>query len=435
MSDQQNTGGRSIWLMLALTAAAGIAFVGGGYVLWSWYAAPPPAPSRLDLNRVTGTTQNRADESPAYRELLRENNARGAQNAAAANSSFIASIPLQQDVITPKTVAPVPPAAPSRETPRPQAGSRTPEQEKALNEARQKALADLLARMRPAERSGDLPVAQLLGGKESGWANWRDSLPGSYVQQAAARSRQDALNAPPASIVVAPYWRGPGKICTGVDSDNGATPVLGCITTGQYAGAVLKAPEGAKLSGDGVIIHFTTMTLNGQAYKVDAYALDDKTLVANIATDVDHHYLRRIVLPAVFGGLDEAGQLYAQSNTQLLSNGFNTVTSRPGLPDATAVAGVIAGGTAQRAAQVLTNDAGRLPDRTVTVKNDEVVAIQFMSAVYSTDALAPQGATPSAGRAAAPAALNSNPSPTAADLRADTQARIRAAQQRGDARE
>ena len=435
MSDQQNTGGRNIRLMLGLTAGGLVAVVGGGYALWSWLAAPPPAASRVDLSRVTATTQTRAQEQPAYRELLRENNARGAQTAAASNQSFIASIPLQQDVATPAEPPKATPVTVTQPLPRPQGSGRTPEQEKALAEARQKSLAALLAKMQTAPKAGELPPAQLLGGKDGGWMQWRDSLPGSYVQQAAARSRQDAQNTPPASVVVTPYWRGPGEIYTGINSDNGTTPVLGRITTGKYAGAVLKAPEGAKLSGDGVIIHFTTMALNGQDYKVDAYALQDDTLVANIATDVDHHYFRRIVLPSIFKGIGNAGQLYAQANTQLLSNGFNTVTSRPSTPDGTAVTGVIAGGMAEQAAQVLTNDASRLPDRTVTVKNGEVVAIQFMRGVYSTDAESGQGGTSSAPDASVPASLSSNPMPTAADLRAQTQTRIRAAEQRGIPRE
>ena len=141
------------------------------------------------------------------------------------------------------------------------------------------------------------------------------------------------------------------------------------------------------------------------------------------------------MLPSIFGGAGEAGQLYAQSNTQMLSNGFNTVTSRPGMPDPTAVAGVIAGGIAQRAGQVLTNDAARLPDRTVTVKNGEVVAIQFMRGVFSTDAEAPQGAASVSRTSVTLPAYSNNPTPTAADLRAESQARIRAAEQRGDARE
>lgn len=437
MSDQQNTGGSNIRLMMGLIAAGAVAVVGGGYTLYSYFAAPAPETSRVNLTQVGSSVQVNAPEQQDYRERLRESNAEGARAAAARNTSFIASVPLQQDVVTPKPVTAVTPVAAAAPPRQQQASGRTPEQEKALTEARAKSLGILLAKMQAEPQAGDLPVAQQLGGKESGWAAWRDSQPGSYAQQAAARSRQATANTPPASVVVAPYWRGPGKICTGVDSDNGATPVLGCIETGQYAGAKLKAPEGAKLSGEGVIIHFTTMTLNGQDYKVDAYALDDKTLVANIASDIDHHYVRRIVLPSIFGGAGEAGQLYAQSNTQLLSNGFNTVTSRPGLPDPTAVAGVIAGGVAQRAGQVLTNDAARLPDRTVYVHNGDVVAIQFMSAVYSTDALPPGGAIPSSASSSTTAAmpLSSNPTPTAADLRAETQARIRAAEQRGNARE
>ncbi len=435
MSDQQNSGGSNIRLMMGLIAGGFVVVVGGGYALFSYFAAPTPEVSRVNLTRVSGASQVSAQEQPDYRELLHESNARGAQTAAASNGSFIASMPLQQDVITPKEEPKVAPAVVPHEPPRPQGSGRTQEQEKAFTEARQKSLNALLTKIQADPVSGDLTTAQLLGGKESGWAAWRDSQPGSALQQASVRSRQDALNAQPAVEVVAPYWRGPGEIYTGVNSDNGTTPVLGRITTGAYAGAVLKAPEGAKLSGDGVIIHFTNMALRGQEYKVDAYALQDDTLVANIATDVDHHYFRRIVLPSFFKGIGGVGDLYAQANTQLVSNGFNTVTTRPSMPDPSAVVGVIAGGTASQAAQVLTNDAARLPDRTVTVKNGEVVAIQFMSGVYSTDAQAPQGAASAGNATLTPAALSTNPTPSAAELRADTQARIRAAEQRGNARD
>jgi len=87
--------------MFGLVVAWAIVLVGGGYVLCSWYAAPPPAELRLDMNRIGGSAQSSAQESPAYRELLREHNARGAKEPQHHNVSFIASIPLQQDVIVP----------------------------------------------------------------------------------------------------------------------------------------------------------------------------------------------------------------------------------------------------------------------------------------------------------------------------------------------
>ena len=189
MSDQQNTGGSNIRLMMGLIAGGFVVVVGGGYALFSYFAAPAPV-SRVNLTRVSGASQVSAQEQPDYRELLHESNARGAQTAAASNGSFIASMPLQQDVITPKEAPKVAPAVVPRDPPRPQGSGRTQEQEKALTEARQKSLNALLAKMQAEPVSGDLPTAQLLGGKESGWAAWRDSQPGSAVQQASVRSRR-----------------------------------------------------------------------------------------------------------------------------------------------------------------------------------------------------------------------------------------------------
>jgi len=440
MSEQSETGGRSVRLMMMMTAGGAVALIGGGYLLWTWFMAPPPAPSSINMNNLGATVPKSAEEQQAYRDLIRENNSRGAHSASDNNQTFVASMSLEQDVIKPEQDKKPPATDKNIDPPAAQSSrdSRTEEQMEAIAEARQKGLGTLLSAIQKKPESTGLPAAELLGGKDSGWSAWRDSLPGSEVQLAAMRSKQETLNAMPRSVVVAPYWRGPGEICTGVNSDNGATPVLGCIRTGPYAGAVLKAPEGGKLSGDGVIIHFTTMTLGGQAYKIDAYGLDDKTLEANIASDVDHHYGRRILLPAILKGIGATGELYAQSNTQVLTNGLNTVTARPSAPDGSAVAGVIAGGTAEQAANVLTNDAARMPDRTVTVNHGTVVAIQFMSGVYSTDAeKLSLNVSSSVSNSTVQPGWRSNPTPTAADLREETQARIRGARQRttGDSRE
>jgi len=81
------------------------------------------------------------------------------------------------------------------------------------------------------------------------------------------------------------------------------------------------------------------------------------------------------------------------------------------------------------------NDAARMPDRTVSVKNGQVVAIQFMRGVYSTDAEAPHTMAMNGITKMTAVGLSSNPTPTAAELRAETQARIRAAEQRGNVSE
>lgn len=128
----------------------------------------------------------------------------------------------------------------------------------------------------------------------------------------------------------------------GIDSDNNNSPAVVRLYTGPYKGAVLKASQ-AKLGGDGVVIHMTTMYWNRKNYRVDAYALKDDTLMANVATDVNHHYMSRILLPSIAAGIGKAGDLYADANTEILTNGYSTVTSHAGMPDGEAVAGVVAG--------------------------------------------------------------------------------------------
>lgn len=417
--------GRDSKVLLGMVA---LGVLGGGmlvYLAWSWLTAPPPQPSQVDLNRVAQAPQGGGSESAAYRELLQKYNYDGGQRARDADSSFIASIPMEQVIpVVPTTqakpAAPQPAAQPAEERKK---GESSEEEEKRAEKRRQ-ALEKLLARMYPEnEAPRTLQVATVLGGGEAsadgrpgaagnsggsnqgaGYQRWSESLPGGAVARRAGDSRADADISLPPIEVIPPYWRGPGVISVGVDSDNSTTPVLANLPTGRFAGAVLKAPDGARLAGDGVVIHFTQMAFGGVNYNVDAYALKDDTLLANIATEVDHRYMSRIVLPALLSGIGSVGQLYSQANTQVVSNGFSTQVVRPGLPDGQAVAGTIAGGTASQAAKVLSDDAAKVPPTQVKVRAGEVVAIQFMRGVYAGDAIRPGQGGENVRPAVAPAA-------------------------------
>ncbi|MCP6291632.1 conjugal transfer protein, partial [Klebsiella pneumoniae] len=112
---------------------------------------------------------------------------------------------------------------------------------------------------------------------------------------------------------------------------------------------------------------------NRKNYRVDAYALKDDTLMANVATDVNHHYMSRILLPSIAAGIGKAGDLYADANTEILTNGYSTVTSHAGMPDGEAVAGVVAGGAASNAADVLKSDAAKISPTQVTVDAGQAV--------------------------------------------------------------
>jgi intracellular multiplication protein IcmE len=422
---------RDMKLTGALVGGVLVAVVGGSYFLWSWLAAPAPPVSKLDLTRVSVASRNHNSESPAYRELLKQYNEEGVSTAKSQNSSFIASIPMQQQPVTPVVVdkTATKPVTTTRSSSRASKGQASGGDKK---QETPQALKDLLARINPShkdeKRPSGLQVAQVIGTGED-YDRWSETLPGGARLQTTALNGLNGEGAEPYSPVeiVPPYWRGAGVIAVGVDSDNSTTPVLGKLS-GAYAGAVLKAPEGARLAGDGVVIHFTEMAFKGINYKVDAYALQDDTLLANVATDVNHRYMSRIVLPAVLGGLGNISDLYTQANTQVLSNGFSTEIARPDTPDATVVAGAILGGAASQAAKVLTADAARTPATQVTVTHGQVVAIQFMRGVYAGDAIAP-GRSGDAVRSAvkaSPLPLNPTQPQTAEQWRAQTQARIEA---------
>ncbi|QIQ85221.1 hypothetical protein GSR05_29950 (plasmid) [Klebsiella pneumoniae] len=123
----------------------------------------------------------------------------------------------------------------------------------------------------------------------------------------------------PVIELIPAYTRVPGSVDFGIDSDNNHSPAVVRLYTGPYEGAVLKASQ-AQLGGDGVVIHMTTMYWNRKNYRVDAYALKDDTLMANVATDVNHHYMSRILLPSIAAGIGKAGDLYADANTEILTN-------------------------------------------------------------------------------------------------------------------
>jgi intracellular multiplication protein IcmE len=408
----ESDAGRDTKLIIGLVSGVTVAIVCGGYFLWSWVGTPPAQPSVVNLDRVAGSATTKSSETPAYRALLDQSNREGAVQAQRKNSTFISSMKFELEPVAPNqsqapTARSTPGANEARSADRANSGSSTDtaQQDQRRLEALDKFLTKLNPEMKTALPTG-LQTARILGssGSEGGlggngsvdnsYQQWSQGLNGgmrNVSSSSGGANRNSSISSAPIVPVevIPPYWRGPGIIDIGVDSDNSTTPVLGKIGTGIYAGAELKAPDGAKLTGDGVVIHFTEMAFKGINYKIDAYALQEDTLLANVATEVNNRYMSRIVLPAVLSGIGGIGQMYSQANTQLVSNGFNSEVVRPGLPDGTAVLGAVAGGAAGQASKVLSEDAARVPAKQVKVTKGQVVAIQFMRGVYSADAIAP----------------------------------------------
>lgn len=376
-----------------IVVAAVFSVIAGGFLLISWLSAPPPSASRINVDKAAGGSGKTAPESAQYRQVLRENNVEGARHAQASNGSFIASMESG-------TVRQVPPI--SREpTPLPETQP-LPVQQYAqapvpvtatIDPDKKKALEALIKEMVAQRKVPSGQLASVAGGagaqdggnapgsaQNNPYSGWTESL-----TPVSAQGSPTGL--PPANTnrVVIPVGSRPGAMVdTAIDSDNTSSQVLAHIPAGPYAGATLTA-NGVQLAGDGVSIHFTSMSWNKDTWRVDAWAAMPDTLQSSIASEVNNRYTTRILLPALANGLGLGGQLYASANTQIMSNGFNTLEGRVDMPDGEAVAGTILGGAAQKAGEVISSDAQKLPVKQVLVHRGQSIAVLFMSAVKESD--------------------------------------------------
>ncbi|EGM7029240.1 conjugal transfer protein TraO [Salmonella enterica subsp. enterica serovar Javiana] len=391
--DAGQSGKKGVVLVVAaLVLIAGISYVGMG-----WFQPQERTQSRLALSAASVRTGTTTDETAHYRELLRQDNDQGAAEAEKNNTSFLASIPRGVDIPVENTDTGKTDQSGNDEKRTTRENNRTtPSQQRVSDKDRQERLKQLLARLRNTTPA-TLTVATVPGGESGGsgrsnggqsqgiWHNWTSSLSGgNSIIPATLRSTD--VTTPPVTIIPA-LTRVPAYIETAVDSDNTTSQVVANIPAGPWAGARLHAAR-VTLVGDGVEINFTRMFWQGTEYKVNAWAQDQKTLQSSVASDVNHRYVSRILLPAILGGIGEVGSLYKSANTQILSNQYSTVTSTA-MPSGKVVGGVIAGGTAEKAASVLQQDAAKLPATQVTVNRNETIAIQFVDGVYSTDAIKP----------------------------------------------
>lgn len=375
---------------LALIGVAVIIVAAAGYLGWGWMQQSAVPESQYNLSRVANNAPVSAQESRQYRELLKLSNQQGAQAAEREGNSFVASLSESQQTddapVVPR-VAPVPVTLNTQVDP----SQYETGQQGGLNEEQKQQITNLLTQLNARWQTSDMQLAAAFGSEgqdgQSPFSQWAQSVPGlvsSPPQPVTQGAAGTAATTATSRINIPGLSRYPGTIDTAIDSDNPESKVIAVIPAGKLQGAQLAAPN-VQLAGDGVIVNFKTLAFNGMTCTIDAYAQDDETQRSSIASDVNHRYVTRIILPALANGIGKVGQLYEDSNTQILTTNSGTVTGRTGTPDSKAVAGVIAGGIGQQTAQVMTQDASRLPVTQVNVDRRQVVSILFMKPVTDKD--------------------------------------------------
>ncbi|HTK83597.1 MAG TPA: TrbI/VirB10 family protein [Patescibacteria group bacterium] len=125
----------------------------------------------------------------------------------------------------------------------------------------------------------------------------------------------------PVEILIPAGSIGYAQLVTGANSDY-KQPVLGVIVGGPLAGdRIIGAFQHGK-DDDYMVLTFKKVIIDGISHDINALAVDPASDYSNLATDVDHHYFKRVVIPgavafiqALAEGVAEPGQSTSQSTT------------------------------------------------------------------------------------------------------------------------
>jgi hypothetical protein len=93
-------------------------------------------------------------------------------------------------------------------------------------------------------------------------------------------------------------------------------PALVQILSGPFAGgrAIGKVKVKEEFN-EYMVLTFTTLVKDGVSYKMNGIAMDENTTLTGQATDVDHHYLDRIILPAAAKFVEGYGGAIAKTGS------------------------------------------------------------------------------------------------------------------------
>jgi len=102
-------------------------------------------------------------------------------------------------------------------------------------------------------------------------------------------------------------------------------PVLARIASGPLMGSRILGSF--RNTEDYLTISFNTVVLNGISIPINAVALDPKTTLPGMATDINRRYFKKIVLPAAAAFVEGMGRAIAQSDSTSVSINGETVTT------------------------------------------------------------------------------------------------------------
>ncbi|WP_459515052.1 conjugal transfer protein TraO [Erwinia amylovora] len=380
-------------MMFYVGGAAAIVALMAGYWIFGSSDKGATGESQVKAQGLEGGTGQDKRNDPQYTKLLTEWNVDKSDKAAMTGDSFISRLSASNPVAVNTGSKQAPPQY-SWENGKTTTKNNQQENDAAAKERERqaKAVAELLKKIDEGKKpvTTGVALATALGGegndKNGGaFSGWTTSVyPQAPKEDAGNKQGEKDKVKDKGARLVSAYTLIPAVLDTAMDSDDQNSIAIAHVPTGEQAGAKFYSGQN-RLAGDGIRIHFTGMELHGVQCKVDAYGVASDSLRAAVSTNVNNRWFSRIILPAFANGLGRTGQLYADSNSQMIiTDGGNAIRST-GTPDGKAVAGTIIGGMGEQAGRVMADDAARLPIKQVTVDRNQLIGIQFVAPVYESD--------------------------------------------------
>lgn len=104
-------------------------------------------------------------------------------------------------------------------------------------------------------------------------------------------------------------------------------PILAEIASGPLSGSRLLGSFQA--TEEYLVLSFDTVVVDGISYDVEAVALDPKTTNPGLVTDIDHRYLKRVILPAASAFIAGVAESVADTgSSQAVTNNGPVTTSQ-----------------------------------------------------------------------------------------------------------
>ena len=155
-------------------------------------------------------------------------------------------------------------------------------------------------------------------------------------------------------------------------------PVLAMMVSGPFSGS--KLIGSFSRNQEYLVIQFQTLvTKKGTSIPVVAYAINPDTSLTAVATDVDHRYFDRIVLPAAAKFVEGMGAAISQTTTTTSQSSSSTTTSTPKLDTKQQLGKAIEEATSQ-VSDVLQND-GSQKQILVRVRSGTPIGVMFVQSV------------------------------------------------------